>query len=84
MTRLRIFGATVVVAAVAGIGGLASPPSASALPNRGLCGSLMVRYQVSLIWGQIYEGAGEPAMAAVYYAQAAAYLDAANDCNRQL
>jgi hypothetical protein len=78
-----MLAATALAVGAVGAGGLVTAPSASAQPNRGLCGSLMVRYQVSLIWAQMYEGAGMLQLAATHYAAAAAYLDAANDCNRQ-
>jgi hypothetical protein len=80
MNKLKMLALTALAAATIGTGALASAPSASAMPNDGLCGTLERKGNVAFDLGILWRYVGDLDRASASFGLAAAYFEAANDC----
>ena len=84
MNRFKLLGASALAAAAVGAGGLATAPSASALPDRSVCNGFALKGRIAQNLGDFWYGIGDFGRATRYYGQSEAYFDAAADCFRGL
>jgi len=80
MTKLKLLLVTALATASIGVAGLATAPSASALPPRGDCQGLAFQAMSAQIKGDRESNLGHRLAAIVYWALAAGYAQQAEDC----
>jgi len=80
MNKLKMVLVTALAAASIGAAGLATAPSASALPPRDECAVLGIQAVSAQIAGDNAWAEGRRTVALVYWALAAAYAQEAQDC----
>jgi len=79
MNKLKMLGVTALAATSIGVGVLAAPEPASALPPK--CELLAQKARIARAAGNVFWGLGQKQLASYYYGQAAAYREQAIDCN---
>jgi hypothetical protein len=84
MHKVKTFLAIGLAATAVAVGGLASSPPATAMPDANLCHGLATKGKIAHDLGTIWFNLGNWSLAASYFGQATAYYDAATDCLRSL
>jgi hypothetical protein len=82
--RIKMFAAAALAVGAVGVGGLATAPSASALPSEASCDLLTVNANNYHRWGQLYYEWGYYDLAASYYGTSFTYTAAAARCYASL
>jgi hypothetical protein len=80
MSKLKLFLVTALATASIGVAGLATAPSASALPPRGDCQGLVFQAISAQMKGDQAWNLGHHLAAYCYWALAAGYAQQAEDC----